>query len=56
MQIRKQPLLGEGMLSGHGGQEQESNKSLQLQEDQIADQMSLKEYTDPFTGSKTTKA
>ena len=28
----------------------------QLEEDQIADQMSLKEYTDPFTGSKETKA
>ncbi len=28
----------------------------QLKEDQIADQMSLKEYTDPFTGSKNTKA
>ena len=28
----------------------------QLQEDQIADQMSLKEYIDPFTGSKNTKA
>ena len=28
----------------------------QLQEDQIADQMSLKEHIDPFTGSKNTKA
>ena len=28
----------------------------QLEEDQLADQMSLKEYTDPFTGSKNTKA
>ena len=28
----------------------------QLQEDQIADQMSLKEYIDPFTGGKNTKA
>ena len=28
----------------------------QLQEDQIADQISIKEYTDPFTGSKITKA
>ena len=28
----------------------------QLQEDQIADQMSIKEYVDPFTGSKNTKA
>ena len=28
----------------------------QLQEDQIADQMSIKEYIDPFTGSKETKA
>ena len=28
----------------------------QLEEDQIADQMSLKEYIDPFTGSKETKA
>ena len=27
-----------------------------LQEDQIADQMSLKEYIDQFTGSKNTKA
>ena len=24
----------------------------QLQEDQLADQMSIKEYIDPFTGSK----
>ena len=28
----------------------------QLAEDQIADQMSLKEYVDPFTGSKNKKA
>ena len=27
-----------------------------LEEDQIADQMSLKEYMDPFTGSKEFKA
>lgn len=30
--------------------------STQLQENQIADQMSLKEYIDPLTGSKNTKA
>ena len=28
----------------------------QLEEDQIADQMSLKEFIDPFTGSKNIKA
>ena len=28
----------------------------QLDEDQIADQMSLKEFIDPFTGSKDIKA
>ena len=28
----------------------------QLQEDIAADQISLKEYMDPFTGSKNTKA
>ena len=28
----------------------------QLQQDQIADQLSLKEFVDPFTGSKGTKA
>ena len=28
----------------------------QLQEDQITDQVSIKEYVDPFTGSKNTKA
>ncbi|MEA4970007.1 MAG: IS200/IS605 family transposase [Candidatus Pelethousia sp.] len=28
----------------------------QLQEDIVADQISFKEYTDPFTGSKNTKA
>lgn len=28
----------------------------QLQEDQIADQVSIKEFIDPFTGSKNTKA
>ncbi len=28
----------------------------QLQEDEIEDQISLKEYVDPFTGSKNTKA
>jgi putative transposase len=28
----------------------------QLQEDQISDQISIKEYIDPFTGSKETKA
>ena len=28
----------------------------QLEQDQIADQMSLKEFIDPFTGSKNSKA
>lgn len=28
----------------------------QLEEDQIADQMSLREFVDPFTGSKNSKA
>ena len=28
----------------------------QLEQDQIADQLSLKEFTNPFTGSKGTKA
>ena len=28
----------------------------QLQQDQIADQLSLKDFVDPFTGSKETKA
>lgn len=28
----------------------------QLEEDQIADQMSLKEFVDPFTGGKYSKA
>ena len=28
----------------------------QLEQDQIADQLSLKEFVDPFTGSKETKA
>ena len=28
----------------------------QLQEDIVSDQISLKEYMDPFTGSKNTKA
>ena len=28
----------------------------QLKEDEMADQISLKEYVDPFTGSKNTKA
>lgn len=28
----------------------------QLEEDQLAEQMSIKEYIDPFTGSKQTKA
>ena len=28
----------------------------QLQEDEMADQMSIQEYIDPFTGSKNTKA
>lgn len=28
----------------------------QLQQDQIADQLSLKEFVDPFTGSKNTQA
>ena len=27
-----------------------------IQEDQIADQVSIKEFVDPFTGSKNTKA
>lgn len=37
------------------GPEQEYIKN-QLQQDQIADQLSLKEFVDPFTGSKNTKA
>ncbi|EJF42064.1 transposase, IS200 family [Clostridium sp. MSTE9] len=28
----------------------------QLEEEQLADQMSIKEYIDPFTGSKNSKA
>jgi putative transposase len=28
----------------------------QLEEDQTAEQMSIKEFIDPFTGSKNTKA
>lgn len=28
----------------------------QLEEDQIADQISIKEFVDPFTGSKNLKA
>ncbi len=28
----------------------------QLEEDQIVDQINIKEFTDPFTGSKNTKA
>ena len=28
----------------------------QLEEDKIADQINLKEFIDPFTGSKNTKA
>lgn len=28
----------------------------QLREDELADQISMKEYIDPFTGSKNTKA
>ncbi len=28
----------------------------QLEEDKIADQMSMREFIDPFTGSKNTKA
>lgn len=31
-------------------------KEMVLQQDQIADQLSLKEFVDPFTGSKETKA
>ena len=31
-------------------------KTQKLQEDQIADQVSMKEFVDPFTGSKNTKA
>lgn len=32
------------------------NSKQQLETDQIADQMSLKEFIDPFTDSKNTKA
>lgn len=41
------------------GQKQKANCEYikhQLDEDQIVDQMSLKEFIDPFTGSKNTKA
>ena len=52
--------MGKRLLRGHGGKEQkeqiEEYIKHQLEEDQIADQMSLKEYIDPFTGSKESKA
>ena len=41
------------------GRNKKANKTYiqnQLQEDQIADQVSIKEFVDPFTGSKNTKA
>ena len=34
----------------------EGKQQQQLETDQIGDQMSLKEFIDPFTGSKNTKA
>ena len=42
-------------VGGNKKQIQEYIKN-QLQEDQIADQMSIKEYVDPFTGSANQKA
>ena len=52
-------FLGKRLLRGHSGTEQKQIQEYikhQLEEDQIADQMSLKEFIDPFTGSKNTKA
>lgn len=52
-------ISGKRILFRYSGKEQEENSGVyknQLQQDQIADQLSLKEFVDPFTGSKETKA
>ena len=48
-------ISGPGILRGYIGKEQKKIQEYiknQLQQDQIADQLSLKEFVDPFTGSK----
>ena len=55
IQIWKPTLLVPWLLCRHGRKEQEGNREYirnQLVEDEMMDQMTMKEYIDPFTGSK----
>ena len=59
VQVWEPTLLVPGILCGYGRKKQGTNcriYSATLQEDIMADQISFKEYIDPFTGSKTEKA
>lgn len=57
IQIRKQKLLVQRVVRRYGGTESAKliaeNMRNQLEEDYAQDQASIKEYIDPFTGSKT---
>lgn len=54
MQIWKQKILGKRIFCcGYSGKNEKAIKEYiqnQLQEDKLADQMSMKEFIDPFTG------
>ena len=57
--IPKQTFLDKRILCRYGRAQKKQVAEYiknQLREDQIADQISMKEYIDPFTGNKNTKA
>lgn len=59
VQVWKQAFLGKRYFVDTVGKNKKRIEEYiknQVQQDQIADQMSLKEFVDPFTGSKNTKA
>ena len=59
VQVWKSAFLGQRIFCGYCWKNKQRIQEYikrQLEQDQIADQLSLKEFTDPFTGSKGTKA
>ena len=57
--MRRPSFLVQRVLRGHSRTQQKGVEEYiknQLQEDIMEDQISLKEYMDPFTGRKNTKA
>lgn len=59
IQIRKSTFLGKKIYVDTVGRNKKQIQEYikhQLDEDQLADQLSIKEYIDPFTGSENKKA